>query len=228
MLTSALKHTSVRRVVITSSAVAIVPIMALVQGDETRSYNAYNRVPQTPPPYPSAYVASKNLALKATEDFIALEKPHYSVINMMPTYIYGRNDLTTDPAKIEEGTNGQIMGVVFGKTAAGPQVRTSVHVDDVARSHVLALDEDKVKGNASFLLCTDEQPVFDDASDIVRKHFPKAVDKGVLKLGGHIQTYPIKLDSSETLNLWGPFKGLEEQVTSLVGHYLELVGEEKA
>lgn len=74
---SARKARAVTRIVVTSSAVAILPLLAMTQSDGN-SYSADNRLSDIPPPFDNirvAYVASKIAALNRAETWLANEKP---------------------------------------------------------------------------------------------------------------------------------------------------------
>ncbi|KAK9330058.1 hypothetical protein V1520DRAFT_391716 [Lipomyces starkeyi] len=225
ILNSALKVESIRRVVITSSVVAVIPSSALSNGDSENVYTANSRVRPLPSApwgdYSSAYRASKVLALDATDRFLADRRPHFSIVNVMPGYVIGANELVSDASKVGSGSNGVVMGIVMGQKASVARPCSVVDVQDVARTHLAALDEQRVEGSKSFLLDSDKVS-FDDAIDIVKKYFPEAVKDGTLPLGGSIPAAHLRLDVSDTIKTFGPLKNYEAQVKSVVAHYLAL------
>lgn len=103
-LHAAKSHPSIKRIVITSSAGAMVsqlwdtadPEKPTVLPMETFSAD-------TPPPKRSlagpfscvndAYHVAKARALQQTFDFIASERPPFSIVNVMPTFTLGKNEL---------------------------------------------------------------------------------------------------------------------------------------
>jgi hypothetical protein len=113
-----------------------------------------------------------------------------------------------------------VLAMLLGRTL-GPFAGYTVHVDDVAKAHVLALDPTIVPGGQSYIL---SQPArWDDAKDIVRKRFAEALAARVLVLTGGIDTTEIPVDVSLTESTFGfRLKSFEEQVCSVVGHFLEL------
>ncbi|KAK9260647.1 hypothetical protein V1519DRAFT_492466 [Lipomyces tetrasporus] len=185
ILSPALKIESVRRVVITSSAVAVVPGPALSYGDSQNVYTPNSRVRSLPS---APYRASKVLALDATDRFLVESRPHFSIVNIMPGYVVGANELVSDASKAGAGSNGVVMAVVMGQKSPLARPASVVHVQDVARIHVAALDELRVPGSKSFLLDSGRLS-FDEAIDIVTKHFPEAVKDGTLPLGGSYQQH---------------------------------------
>jgi nucleoside-diphosphate-sugar epimerase len=149
---SARKSRTVTRIVVTSSAVAILPLLAMTQSDGT-SYNASNRLPEITPPFANirvAYIASKIAALNRAETWIASEEPPFDVIHIHPSFIFGRDDFATSTADFQTGTNRLPLNIALGLESEA-QPNTWNDVGDTARMHVMALDEGKVAGNQSFL-----------------------------------------------------------------------------
>lgn len=128
------------------------------------------------------------------------------------------------------GSNTVVMGLLQGVQTNIPVSAHTVHVDDVARAHVQALDP-KITNNQNFG-CTTllEGIVWEDAFNIVKKHFPEAVEKGILPLGGsHVLQKKPKYDCHKTEEVMGfKFQSFEAQVVSLVSWYLEVVQKKQA
>ncbi|OAL37396.1 hypothetical protein AYO20_03245 [Fonsecaea nubica] len=219
ILRSALKEPSIQRVVITSSVAAVSP-------PDTRVYTADNVEPDPHGPYPhtfAAYTASKQLAYNRTRDFISEENPHFTVVNIMPTFVIGKNELATTPAAVNSGSNALALIPLLGTQNPNGMPGATCHVDDVAYVHVASLDS-KIQGNQNFGVNYDVNGVkWDDAIDIVKKHFPQAVEQGVFPLGGSQPSSPMPFDASKTEEVFGiKFKNFEEQIVSLAGHYIEV------
>jgi len=229
ILYSAKSNPNIRRIVITSSEVAVIPWEPLIAVETGDIFTDSNRIQSPIGPYGSefeAYAASKAIALNKTEEFIQTEKPSFDVINVMPSYVIGKNELVTDAKNITVGTNGAAFGPVLGVDAKLARPGTTVHLDDVARVHVLALDP-KIPGNQSFFLNSEglKGTIWEDAIDIVASNFPEAVKKGVLPNNGKAPTKSTKIDARRTEEVFGfKFKSYEEQVLSVTRHYLELIG----
>jgi hypothetical protein len=65
---------------------------------------------------------------------------------------------------------------------------------------------------------------FNDYKEIIQRNFPKAVEDGTLANNGDQSTTSLRLDASKTEKVFGiKFRAYEDQVISLVAHYLELV-----
>ncbi|OCL06388.1 NAD(P)-binding protein [Glonium stellatum] len=233
MLESAQKTNTVSRIVITSSVVAQIPV-ADFMGRPDYVVEASTRTATPTGPFNNefeAYAASKVTALNKTEKWIADRQPSFSVVHIHPSFIIGRDDLITRSQNVMTGTNAVPLRVVLGNDAPYPTPGLSVHNDDVARAHVLALDR-TIQGNESFILSYNPEGTFDgttwqNATDIVAREFPEAVAEGLLPNSGKIQTIPLRYDTRKTEEVFGfKHQSYVEQVKSVVGHYLELVAQE--
>jgi nucleoside-diphosphate-sugar epimerase len=215
----------VRRVVITSSIVAVVPHAQISNGDTMTVYTRESRIqplPMGPYQNPSeGYRAAKALALDATEKFQREVNPSFSLVHIMPSYVFGANELVSDAVSVSRGSNSVLMSMLVGMKDPAPTVGTVVHVDDVSRIHVRALDEEKVPAGANFI--TSIPVEFENTLDIAKRLFPEAVEDGRLPLGGSRQTLPLTIDTQATVDVFGPFKGYEEMIKSVVGQYLGLL-----
>jgi len=225
MLRSAKKAGSVHRIVITSSITALIPLEQLT-GEEpsTRCIKPTDRIPFHPEPYESefaAYAASKVAALAQTEAWIARNNPSFDVVHLHPGFVLGRNDLATTPREVLKGTNSLVLGLALGKQFDAPIAGLTVHNEDVARVHVQALNTASVPGNRGYIL---SQPTnWEAGPSIITREFSDAVTKRVLPNCGSAETTWIQVDNSETEEVFGfNHAGFEEQVESVVGHYLEL------
>jgi len=152
VLKAAQKAGSIKRVVLTSSAVAIMPMSAFVGSDEV--WTPQHRTEPLPAPYfnnvQAAYGTSKTLALKHAEDFMASEAPKFDAIFIHPVLVLGRDELASTAKDVAGSTNEFLLAPVLGKSNDG-FIFSVTHVEDVALAHIRALDP-KVKGNQSFLL----------------------------------------------------------------------------
>jgi nucleoside-diphosphate-sugar epimerase len=223
MLKAAKKCGTVRRVVITSSLVAIVPLAQLTGAEWTdRAVQPTDRIPFVEGPYESefaAYAASKVAALSAAENWMRTQNPKFDVVHLHPSFVQGRNDLAAHTRDAMKGTNSIILGMALGKKM-GSIASASVHNDDVARVHVQTLDS-QIPGNQSYILSQDTN--WDDVRSIVDAEFPEAVKARILPNSGQSETHELIIDASLTEKIFDfQHVGLYEQVQSVVGHYLEL------
>jgi len=216
---------AVRRVVITSSVVALIPV-GQMEGTERRDprnpVSPNDRIPFTQGPYHSefaAYAASKVAALQAAEAWMERERPAFDVVHLHPGFVLGRNDSATTPSQALQGTNAVVLAMLLGKKF-GPYAGATVHAEDVARVHVASLDP-SVYGNQSYILS--QAARWNDAKSIARREFPEAMKKKLLVRGGNVDTIEIPIDASFTEETFGfRFASFEKQVKSCVGQFLEL------
>ncbi|KAK3376536.1 hypothetical protein B0T24DRAFT_221844 [Lasiosphaeria ovina] len=216
---------TVRRVVITSSFVALVPV-AVMEGakkrDRRRPVTPNDRIPFIKGPYHSefaAYAASKVASLRAAEEWMERERPAFDVVYLHPGFVLGRNDAAKTHAQAMQGTNSAVLALLLGKKF-GPYAGATVHADDVARAHVASLNP-AVLGNQSYIL---SQPTrWNDARKIAEREFADAFKTKALVKGGSVATMHLPIDTSLTDETFGfTFASYEEQVKSVVSHYLEL------
>ena len=228
ILNSAARNSTVKRVVITSSAVAIWPIKKWMSDEVTGAFTENDHIPLEPGPYSTeleAYCASKVQALHSTHEFVQKEKPGFDVINLMPSFVYGKNELVTEASHVADGTNGMILRIVLGAQNQMPQGGASVHVDDVAKIHVQALSS-TIGGNQDYLLSSEgpEGITFQEATSIVARDYANAIQKGLLSDKGIQPTKALRINSSKAEKAFGiRFQPYEIQVKSVVDHYLQLL-----
>lgn len=156
VLRSAQKANTVQRVVVTNSAVGLIPftVIAGIEKTDTR-FGPEHRCDPVPSPYMNntqvAYMASKVLALKRAEEFIKSERPSFDVIHIHPSVVLGRDELVTTSKALDSGSNTYALSLVLGRRDENAFPATVTHIDTVASAHVRALESD-VPGNQSFLV----------------------------------------------------------------------------
>lgn len=152
---SARKAGTVQRVVVTSSAAALVPLSAMLGQAQDDVVGPNSRGEALPSPYmkntQAAYAASKILALKHGEDFITSEKPGFDAIHIHPVIVLGRDELALTAKDVDSGSNHYGLAPVLGIKNPDAFPVSVTHIDDVALAHIRALDS-KVAGNQSFIL----------------------------------------------------------------------------
>ncbi|EME80954.1 uncharacterized protein MYCFIDRAFT_211710 [Pseudocercospora fijiensis CIRAD86] len=230
---SAGKADTVKRIVVTSSAGAIVPMSAFFEPTNT-PFSAELRQPELPGPHDnamSAYLASKIAALNRAEEWVTEHKPNFDVIQVHPSFILGRDDLCKTKETFQTGTNRLVLNHALGVTDSQVPVRppTFNSVHDCAMVHVKALDP-SVAGNQSFIVSSAGGDGFEwnQANEIILKTFPDAVKNGVLPNNGFTATLPCLLDVAKTEQTFNfRHSAFEPLVAEVVGHYLEVLETEK-
>ncbi|KAK8147056.1 hypothetical protein G3M48_002219 [Beauveria asiatica] len=216
ILQSAHKVTGIKKIVITASIASIYSEAYSASGATVNGSPFSNAF--------AAYAASKALSFEATDDFIAKHNPAFSVVRILPTFVIGRDDTVTDVSQIAKGTNGLVMGPLLGHAQANTMPGASVHLDDVAKLHVLALDP-AISDNDIFLASSPVSFEWADSFDIVKRQYPEQYAAGLFKFDSipRPETRAVHVDSSKATKALGiQFKTFEEQVVSVVDHYLEL------
>ena len=172
---------------------------------------------------------SKARAFQATKEFIEEKQPAFSVVNILPALVLGRDDTATDAAGIVRGSNGVLMAPILGNEIPIPLYGSTVHLEDVARAHVQSLDR-APQGNHDFVLAGPDYSAVEFATsfEIVKSRFPQEYQAGLFKFDS-VQppvTLASKVDGSKAHQTFGfEPKGFEEQVVSVVEHYLEMLGQ---
>ncbi|KAK4094423.1 hypothetical protein PCL_09946 [Purpureocillium lilacinum] len=224
---------SVRRIIITSSIAALMPVDT-AKRSPTDVYTAESRF-EAPPVSElqntfQAYGASKLTAFNETEAWVAREKPDFDIVNVHPSFVMGPEEIHPTPKSLlAGGTNRIILGVALGVKSPTPLSNMTVHVDDVALVHVDAL-KPAIPGNTSYIVSSNNPTGTLNASDyaeipkIVAKHFPEAVASGLLPNNGSLPMVPVKADATKTEKTFGfVHTSFEKQVKDVVGQYLDLV-----
>ncbi|KAF7555556.1 hypothetical protein G7Z17_g2063 [Cylindrodendrum hubeiense] len=225
------KTKTVKRIVMTSSTVAIAPTEVYIMDTKEREVvrGPESRVAVLVPPYDSefhAYCAGKAASLEASEIFVRDNAPSFDLISIMPSWIFGKDELITNTGDMRtSSTNTLISGLLTGNPGI-PSIGNAILCGDVARAHVKALDLN-IEGNQSFVLNT--EAIWEDTVPIVKKYFPDAFESGIFREGFHQPTISLKWDSSKAQEVLGidiaPYDMIVKEV---IGQYLELAkGENK-
>ncbi|OLN84428.1 putative uncharacterized oxidoreductase C513.07-like protein 3 [Colletotrichum chlorophyti] len=224
ILRAARRTSTVRRIVFTSSVVALTALDQL-EGREIRDTPVHpeERTKQISGPYNStfaAYAASKVTALWHAERWMAAERPYFDVVYLHPSFVVGRNAIATTCDEAMKGSNAVVLATVRGKKFGCSYIGAAVHIDDVAHTHVQALLP-SIPGGRSYILSTKVR--WNDAKLIAKRNFPEAAERGVISRGGSVGTVNLDFDASTTEMVFGTkLQSFEKQVMSAVGHYVEL------
>ncbi|KAK8109153.1 3-beta hydroxysteroid dehydrogenase/isomerase [Apiospora sp. TS-2023a] len=234
---------SVRRVVITSSCVTLIPFEWNFAPDSERLYTLLidlvsttaddlNSNPKGPYGSPmEAHWASKALARIATQDFVAQRHPDFDFVNLLPSVVIGPDTRLAADARPEElavEARGAVLASALNPSLNSPfpYVGVPVHVHDVARAHVDAVDESRVPGNAEYILSSDtpEGVVWDrDTALVANKYFADAVQSQVLPMEGSLAAIKWRLDASKTEQTFGwNMTSFEQTMKEMLAQYLQL------
>jgi nucleoside-diphosphate-sugar epimerase len=186
-------------------------------------------------PYQSAmqaYWASKAFARLATRKFVEQNHPRWDYVNLLPSVVIGPDERISatsgKAAELAVETRAAVLAPVLDASMNSPfpYVGVPVHVADVAKAHVDALDANHIPGDSEFILCSDTPDGVNwdnDVRNVARKYFADAVEKGILPLTGSLQTIKWRLDGLTTEKTFGwEFTNFEQTAKDLIGQYLQL------
>ena len=222
ILEAALATPTVKRIIFTASTACIRPFerlflthpanQAIISGRvaEVPALTAETRIPTQPPVSDDApgfhrYVNSKSAATNMIDEYTAapeFRNAHFSIINLMPGWILGPEELAKNKQEAFKGSN-IILAWLFADLSLAPYLALppdeyppllseTVHLDDVVEAHVKALDTERIPSKyQSFLLCSDAPtgPKIMDAVDIVRRELPQEVADGKIPFAGKLGTF---------------------------------------
>ncbi|KAI0438686.1 putative cinnamoyl-CoA reductase [Xylaria telfairii] len=222
MLQAALKEPSLKKLVITSSVLGNSPFPPDLSQHITPEF----RVPNLPGPFNTmmpAYWGGKIAATNAIDTFAHNNNLWFDLSIVFPGFVFGKDERALNLKDFVSSTNRIMLGVITGQASGSQLPAGATHVDDTARIYMLAL-----KDNAPRNIGSSVPHVFDEAWDIVAKHFPRAVKAGIFTKGSQ-PTIPVNWDASQTERDFNiQFKTWEDIVVAAAGQYLELSGKEKA
>ncbi|OJD31163.1 nad dependent epimerase dehydratase family protein [Diplodia corticola] len=117
-----------------------------------------------------AYRASKLLAAKAAREFFVQQKPHYAIVSLHPTFIFGHHILQTSSEDMS-GSRAMLWASLKGPDQRIP-ILNHVHVTDVAQAHIKALDP-RVTGYQKFILSAEPGfPDWEEVLQFVKQEYP--------------------------------------------------------
>ncbi|CEL09801.1 Putative Catalytic activity: dihydrokaempferol 4-reductases convert to Cis-3 (Precursor) [Aspergillus calidoustus] len=228
ILKEAAKVTSIKKVVITSSIAAFIPISGLPEGGVVKEDNDWDLSVDQTADYTGAddeatsmklYHASKLLANQASWNFKKTENPSFSLVTIHPAFVYGHNPLQTTAEELS-GTNGGFFLTVAG---GKPLVAiTAVHIDDVAEGHVKAL-ADNIPDGSSYLLAG-KKAFWKDVATLVKKEYPHLGFKISEEIAG--ESLPVNTTKAET-ELGMQWRSLEQMTRDVIGQQIELRSQAK-
>lgn len=231
MLASAAAHAAdtVKRVVVTSSIVAVVPIECFGGGGLDRQpIDGESRVATPIAPYGSgfgAYCASKVAALNASEAWMEEHRPAFDLISTVPAWIWGHDELSTTAESLLSGSNSVLLEYLRGRKSEMPTDTNFVSVNDVAAAHIRALSP-SISGKRGYFL--GRAVLMEDARVVAKKAFPEAFANGVFSETGIQPTVSIPTDVSEgEIMLGRELVSGEDMVRDVARQFLQLVGVDK-
>lgn len=234
LLASALNFPSIKRVVITSSMVTLIPFSWLSNPNTHAIYTAadINTDPKrSVSSSVEAYWSSKALARSAVHSFIKAHSPHFQTIQILPSVVTGPDDRAFSVQDLRAKTPlwELKLSPILGIKQAYPLVGVPIDVADVARAHVDAL-QDFVPGNRDYIMATGypEGVIWEDMVEVAERKFGDRCGGPSLPLGGTLPTTKFRVDCEETESVFGwKFRSFEDSVERAIGQYLDFLRDHK-
>ncbi|KAL4947095.1 hypothetical protein BDW69DRAFT_199905 [Aspergillus filifer] len=224
LLKEAARVPSIKKVVITSSIAALFPIAGVPEGGVIKEDNDWdlnvdpkaNFVDSSNPDATSMtlYRASKLLANNTTWEFRETDKPHFSLVTIHPSFVFGPNLIQSSAEEVQAGSNRILWGTVMGGVPLGSI--TGVHIQDVAESHIKALDP-KIKDGSKYLLSA-PQTSWRDVARIALEAYPNIGAKITEEVEG-FPSLPTDTTKAE-VELGIQWRSWEDIVHSVMGQQL--------
>ncbi|GIC90528.1 uncharacterized protein Aud_006963 [Aspergillus udagawae] len=230
ILSEAAKVSSIKRVVITSSIAALMPLGGpssdhpisehVEAWDTTISPDLPAFDPSSNPHPMVLYQASKLLALQAAESFVSTHHPSFDMVTIHPSLVCGPNILQSSAAEVG-GSSGMLFSAIMtGAAPADPVALTLVHIQDVAEAHVRALSLGVPAGRC--LISSPGGTRWSDIVAILKEKFPDVH----WKLSGETEGQGWVVDTTKAEEGLGlKPRGLEEIVRDTVDFQLRLIKE---
>ncbi|KAL5320146.1 hypothetical protein ACEPPN_010947 [Leptodophora sp. 'Broadleaf-Isolate-01'] len=176
ILAEAAKVSSIKKVVITSSIAALMPMAGptarkitdkddqdLVVDKEADFSGKTDEETST-----QLYHASKILSNQASWRFMKENSPNFVLIALRPSFVYGHNLTQTTAQEISGCTNAILWGAIMAENMAS--ILSYVHIGDVADAHIRSLDP-KIKESTSYVITAPAQS-WDDVLEVVKRDYP--------------------------------------------------------
>ncbi|KAK2594030.1 hypothetical protein QQS21_008249 [Conoideocrella luteorostrata] len=226
ILNAALHFPSIKKVVVDSSCLALVPADSMGKPDVILKDNTGEVIPFNPQmQFPEGmqgrgikYAGSKILAHQATRDWLAANQPSFVVNTLHAGFVLGDSLIQTSPENID-AINGLFWQSLFSTTPLVPAAW--VHVRDVADAHIKAIRSVTASGQ-EFLL---SQPAstWNGAVDFVKKTYP---DLGCTLAPPFQGQWTADVTAAENI-LKLNFRSLETIITDVVDQQRRLEGDQQ-
>ncbi|KAK4447137.1 putative reductase [Podospora aff. communis PSN243] len=227
ILAAAAETPSVKRVVIMSSLLALIPLGGLqVPGLEIKESSNPSLVvdpdaqfPAGPAGYGAKYSASKILAHRATLEWMAARNPHFSLVTVHPTFVLGHDKTQTDPTR-PGGINAFLLRSLATPPPGKPMTPAAfVDVRDVSSALLRSLDLEVEKGVPVTEILVNGNPTsWDEIIKFVKTRYPMVE----VKLQGPFDA-PFTADTSRAeKNLGIRWRSIKEMLAGVFDQQMEL------
>ncbi|KAI5198854.1 NAD(P)-binding protein [Aureobasidium subglaciale] len=173
ILYAALEFPKIKAVVITSSAVALLPLDTPMISDKVLKENSGEVLSAGVDLDASnenghgMYRISKVLAHQATRDFLEKEKPAYKLVTTHPTLVIGESRIQSSPESIDM-VNNMLWQTIQHGNPAFPSLW--VDVKDVAAIHVGAINSSAPSGTE--FICSGPEVSWNEIATFLKQEYP--------------------------------------------------------
>ncbi|EQB48376.1 NAD dependent epimerase/dehydratase [Colletotrichum gloeosporioides Cg-14] len=193
-------NSSVKRIVLTSSFGAVLDMGRDESTPWTYTANDWNPISYDEAVAPDAtpqdaYRGSKTLAEQEAWRFVAEHKPHFDLVTLCPSMIFG--PLATPPRSNDTLNESNMMlwrVATRGPSGSLPPCRFNFWIDvrDLAEIHAMALTTPQA-GGKRYIPVAPEPFTYQKASETIRSTYPNLTQKiatGIQEVKTHVQVDP--------------------------------------
>lgn len=219
----------ITKVVVTSSYAAIATASLTTDPNHTNTEESWNDITWEEAKKDAllGYRGSKKFAEKAAWDFVATEKPNFSISYVNPLFVFGPQTFDSE-VKDELNTSSEIINSFLKMNGDGeiPGFKGGfVDVRDVAKAHLVAFEKDLPNQR---LLLNSGRVTGQDIADVLNEKFPSLKGKipvGKPGLGEETGKGMCKINNEKTREILGfPLIDLKTSVVDSVEQILKARG----
>jgi len=171
-----------------------------------------------------AYGISNIIAHQAATDFA--KTASVDIVRVLPGLSLGSNELNDSAKDMHFGSNGSLISMALGEIVDRPKLTGQVLLENVAKTHILALDPKIALNLTNFVIAGSggKGISWDEVAALIERLYPDQVKAGVLKPAKGQESLLTNFDirSSEKA-LGSKFAGIEVMVKSVIDRYLRLL-----
>jgi len=224
ILEVAAKTPSVKRVVITSSAAAVMDIATTNDLSVVYDENSWNPATEEEAETSKAgylgYLVGKTRAEQAAWDFVQSKKPSFDIVVLNPSYVFGPFVHHVDKISELNMSSKYVFNFITGEKEDDFPMSSYIDVRDAAEAHILVYENPK-SGNQRYVLGAGGWTA-QEIVEIAHKHFPGQIPAKIIGAPGS-KRRPHQLNVSKFINEFQyTFISLEKSIVDSVQQLLEL------
>ncbi|KAF1994355.1 NAD(P)-binding protein [Amniculicola lignicola CBS 123094] len=224
LLEAAKKSKSVRRIILCGSIVCTVNTLTeLFNPDTLVTAERWNNqtLEESLEGWLPAYAYAKTNGERRTWAWMEENKDvDFDVVALLPPAITGRSpQMGYTPKADHPGGIGQVYSALIGTKTADEVMPCWLDVDDVARTHVLSIDRQRVPGNERYFTAVKEPLDLRAVAKELREKYPETrklipefEETATVDLGAKF----VKWDGEKADKVFGPWKSQVESIKEIV------------